>query len=484
MDSKPLPAHGSAPPLTLPPEQLRAFGYRVVDMLVEHTAGLAAQPVPHAHRGARPALEARLREPIPEDGTDPEAVLGRLRRDVFSHISHVDHPRFFAFIPSPGNPVGALADALASGFNVFAGTWIESSGPAVVELVVVDWLRQLCGMPEGAGGLCLSGGSMANLTALAAARHARLGPDFGEAVIYCSDQTHSSVARGLRVLGFRPDQLARLPADAAYRLDVDALREALREDRAAGRVPFCVVASAGTTNTGAVDPLAALAELCEAEHLWLHVDGAYGAAGVLCDEGRAALAGLGRADSIALDPHKWLFQPYELGCVLVRDRRLLREAFHIRPEYLHDAQGADEEVNFGDYGIQLTRRFRALKLWMTIQIYGMAAFRTAVARGFALARHAEALLRRMAGWEVTTPAQMGIVTFRHAPPGLDAAALDAHNRALLDRLHADGFAMLSTTVLDGRMVLRLCPINPRTTEDDLAATLAKLDAFARAAASA
>ncbi len=469
--------------LDLPREAMQALGYRVVDMLVEHFEALPDKPVPHARHGARPLLEARLREPIPEQGMDPAAALQQLQRDVFSHISHVDHPRFFAFIPSPGNFVSVMAEALAAGFNVFAGTWIESSGPAVAELVVMDWLRQLCGMPEAAGGLCVSGGSMANLTALAVARRRRLQDRVEGAVIYYSDQTHSSIERALRVLGFDAAQIRRLPSDEAFRLDLGALREAVAEDRSAGRVPFCVIANAGATNTGAVDPFEALAAFCHAENLWLHADGAYGAAAVLCDAGRDALRGLDRVDSLSLDPHKWLFQPYEIGCVLVRDRRWLKETFHIFPEYLQDTMGPEEEVNFADYGIQLTRSFRALKLWLSFKVFGVEAFRQAVARGFALAEAAEGMLRALPGWEVVTPAEMGVVSFRYAPPGR-ALDVDQLNLDIVDRMAADGFAMLSTTVLRGRVVIRLCPINPRTTEADVRQTLERLDGFGQDLAAA
>ena len=466
-------------PLRFSAETMRRLGYRVIDLLVEHAETVAEKPVAHAHKGARPGLEARLREPPPEHATAPDAVLDQLQRDVFSHISHVDHPRFFAFIPSPSNYVSVLADVLAIGFNVFQGTWIESSGPSVVELVVIDWLRQLCGMPETAGGLCVSGGSMANLTGLAVARHVRLKDRTERAVIYVSDQTHSSIERGLRVLGFGADQICVLPSDTQFRMDLAALREAVAADRAAGRAPFCVIATAGTTNTGSIDPLEALATFCHDENLWLHVDGAYGAAAVLCEEGRAALQGLGRVDSLTLDPHKWLFQPYEMGCVLVRERRWLNETFSVHPEYLQDTLGPEEEVNFADYGIQLTRYFRALKLWMSMKIFGLSAFREAVAHGFRLAEAAEQMVRAMDDWEVVTPAQMAILSFRYAPPGRAPSEIDALNLEIVATMFDDGFAMLTTSVLRGRVIIRLCPINPRTTEDDIRQTLDRLDGFAK-----
>jgi glutamate/tyrosine decarboxylase-like PLP-dependent enzyme len=316
---------------------------------------------------------------------------------------------------------------------------------------------------------------MANLTALAVARRVRLADGVAGAVCYASDQTHSSVDRALRLLGFGPEQVRRLPSDEAFRLPVAALRRAVEEDHAAGRRPFCVIASAGTTNTGAVDPLPELADLCEAGGLWLHVDGAYGAAAALAPAGRARLGGLGRAHSVALDPHKWLFQPYDTGCVLVREARWLPETFRILPEYLQDIQGGAGEVNFCDLGLELTRRFRALRLWMSLQVFGVDAFRAAVTRGLALAERAEALLRERPGWEVVTPAQLGVVTFRRAPAGVEPAAADRLVEHLVQAVIGDGFAMLSSTAL----VLRLCTINPRTTATDLEATIERLEQLAR-----
>jgi aromatic-L-amino-acid decarboxylase len=463
---------GAPSTLSLSPEEMRALGYRVVDMLVEHFGGLPGKPV--TRRAARATLEARLREPLPERGSDVLEVLDRVQRDVLDQIMHLDHPRFFAFIPSPSNFVSAMADALASGFNVFAATWLEGSGPAQIELVTIDWLCQACGLPATAGGLFVSGGSMANITALAVARHVKLGTSGSDAVVYGSDQTHSSIARGLSVLGFRRDQLSELPSDDRFKLELPALRRAVQADRDAGRAPFCVVANAGTTNSGAIDPLSPLADFCQQQEMWLHVDGAFGAAAALCDRGRVLLDGLGRADSLALDPHKWLFQPYEIGCVLVRNERWLKEAFHILPEYLKDIAGQEEEVNFCDRGIQLTRGFRALKLWMSLQVFGAAAFEAALERGFELAEIAEAAVRALPEWEVVTPAQMGILTFRYAPPGATAEEQDRLNRQLVEAMIADQFAMLSTTVLRGRTVLRMCTINPRTTETDVRDTVRRL----------
>ncbi len=420
--------------LELSSEEMKTLGYQVIDLLVEHFDHLRDQPV--TRKSDRPTLEKQLREALPAQGIDATKVLDQIEHDVFSNIMHLDHPRFFAFVPSPGNFVSVMADALVSGFNVFAGTWLEASGPTQIELVTIDWLRQLC-----------------------------------------SDQTHSSIERGLQVMGFNPTQLRKLLSDNAYRLPLPDLRRAVAEDRAAEKTPFCVIANAGTTNTGAVDPLPELAEFCHEEGLWLHADGAYGAPAVLCDKGRVLLEGLGYVDSLSLDPHKWLFQPYEIGCVLVRKTHWLKETFHILPEYLKDIAKGEEEINFCDYGIQLTRSFLALKLWMSLKIFGIEAFRTAVARGFALAELAEETLRKSASWQVVTAAQMGIVTFRFVREGWTPTKLDAINQRIVDEMIANGFAMISTTSLKGRIVLRLCTINPRITEEDVRETIRRLESF-------
>jgi len=451
-------------------ERMREIGYRVVDRLVEHLATLPSQPV-----GAKAdpvTLLAELSEPAPEHGMEFEAVLDQLERDVFRNTMHVNHPRFFAYVPGPGNFVSAMADALISSYNVFAGTWISGSGPAAVELTVIDWLRAACGFPSGAGGLFVSGGTMANLTALAVARHVALGDRLDGAIVYLSDQAHSSLEKALRVLGMPSENTRKIACDANYRLPIRELERAIEKDCAQGKRPFCVIASAGTTNTGAIDPLNELSRLCQDRNLWLHVDGAYGAAAVICNRGRDLLDGLEMADSLSLDPHKWLFQPFEIGCVLVRELAHLRDTFLILPEYLKDAQQYSTEFNFTDYGLQLTRGFRALKLWMSIKVFGMAAFRAAVERGFALAEFTEARLRKMSGWEIVTPAQMGIVCFRYE------SADDTAHLQLVQSILKDGFALITSTVLQGRTVLRTCTINPRTTESDIEETLDRLDLLA------
>lgn len=456
--------------IALSPEQMRAFGYRVVDLLVDHFADGAEGSV-GAKRAPRELRQLLGREPS-ESPTDPLALLEEIERDVLPNTLHTDHQRFFAFVPAPNNFISAMSDALAAGFNVFNGTWISGAASATIELEVVRWFCNWCGLPEAAGGLFVSGGSVANMTGLLAARHSLLADRTENAVIYFSDQTHSSVERALRVIGFAPDQFRKLPTNPDYSLPASALRAAIATDRAAGLRPFCVIANAGTTNTGAVDPLNEIADICGESAMWMHVDGAYGAATMLTDRGRAELRGIERADSISLDPHKWLFQSFECGCILVRDAELLKRAFRIMPDYLRDAHRHDAEVNFCDYGIQLTRNFRALKVWMSLQTFGVAAFRKAITRGFEMAEFAERELRRRANVEILSPARMAIVCFRFGTS-------NETQTALVERMLHEGFAFLTSTTLGGRTALRFCTINPRTTEADITATIDRLEKIAR-----
>ncbi len=466
------------PKLELTSEEMRSLGYRIVDQIVEHFDALAGKPVMRV--SPRAELEAELREPLPERPTPVDALLDQLRRVVWPNIGNVQHPRFFAFIPSPNNFVSVMADALAAGFNPFAGNWLEGSGPAQIELVTIDWLREMCGLPATAGGLFVSGGSMANLTALAAARRVKLDERSDDAVVYFSDQTHNSIEKALRVLGFAREQIRALPSDENFRLPVESLRQAVSEDRAGGKRPFLVIANAGTTNTGAVDPLDRLADLCELENLWLHVDGAYGAAACLSERGRRLMKGIERADSLSLDPHKWLFQPFEIGCVLAREAGMLKKTFHTMAGYLEDTKRAEEEeINYYDYGVQLTRGFRALKLWLSIKTFGAAAFREAINRGFEMAEFAEKLMRQSDCWRVISPATFGIVTFIFVAEGCSGSEISEIHRRMVEAMAQDGFAFANSTALRGQTVMRLCTINPRTTEDDVRATIKQLEQFGR-----
>jgi aromatic-L-amino-acid/L-tryptophan decarboxylase len=448
-------------PLGLEPREMRRLAHWVADRVVDHFEHGAAGP---AIRVASPeALRSALGGPVPEEPGDALEALQTLVDVVLTNMQHGDHPRYFARIPSPASFAGVLGDWLGTGFNAIASSWAGGSGPAAAELVVLDWLRALLGLPAGTEGILVSGGSHANLMALIVARHVD-----GPGVAYLSDQTHASIARGLVAGGFPPGDIRILASDADFRLAPEAVAAAVAADRADGRRPGFVVATAGSTNSGAVDPLRPLGELCDTEGLWLHVDGAYGAPAALCDAGRTALDGLERADSLAVDPHKWLFAPYDLGCLLVRRPGALAQAFTMAPEYLADATGDGGEVDLRDRTLELTRRARALKLWLAFRVYGAGRMRTAFARGIELAGYAERRLRADDCWEVVTPAQLGIVTFarRGASAGEHAARAAA--------LAADGYAAVTSTTLRGRSVLRLCTINPLTTEHDIDTTLQRL----------
>lgn len=471
------PPDAPPPTLEMDPEAMRRLGHRAIDLLVERYRALP-EAAPW-RGGTRKELEPLFREACPEAGRSPEEVMRRAVEEILPRAGRIDHPRFFAFVPSSPTWTAVLGDLLATGFNVFQGTWLESAGPSQIELVVLDWFREWLGMPEGAGGLFTSGGSAANLVAAVAAREAAGAPEYP--AVYLGDQTHSSMARACRIAGFRERDIRSVPSDDGFRLDPVAFGRALDEDLAAGRTPVLVAANGGATNTGAVDPLNALADLCDERGVWLHVDAAYGGFAVLTPEGRRALDGIGRARSVTLDPHKWLFQPYETGCLMVRDPAELEAAFRVFPEYLQDTELGGEHPNFGDRGIQLTRAFRALRVWMSLQVHGRAAHAAAVAAGIGLAATAERRILVADDLELLSPASLGIVCFRARPENGpdDEGEIEALNREVQDRIVAEGTAMMSSTRLRGRYSLRLCILNYRSREEDVVATLERIRALAR-----
>ena len=452
-------------PLALDPEVMRQLGYRTVDMLVDRITGPAG---PVARSATPEELHERLSMPPPEHAVSFEEILGGLERDVLPFVARISHPGYLAFIPGEGTWPGALGDLIASALNVDTCWWLGSSGPSALELVVLDWFRQWVGYPEEAAGVLVSGGSAANLTALACAREARIGAMDDQAVVYLSDQTHSSVARAARALGFRPDQVRVIPTDARVRMRPDALEGAIAADRAGGRRPLMVVANAGTTAAGAVDPLHEVSEICRREEIWLHVDGAYGAFACLSERGRDALAGIELADSITLDPHKWLYQPIEVGALLVRDGAALRHGFEISPAYLKDVEAVDREINFSDLGLQLTRTCRALKLWISLRYFGVGAFRQAIDRCLDLALHAQSQIEASPELELMSPASLGMVTFRRHPAGVDdEAALERINASLAEKIERGGEVFVSTSRVRGRYVLRLCVLNHSTSQSEV-----------------
>ena len=454
-------------PLSLPPDELRRLGHYVWDRLVDRWEALDAEP-PIAR--IDPGWSRDSIAPCPDQPSDPQQAIDRLFDEILPRGQRAEHPRMFARIGGPSNPVSVLADLIGTGHNVFAGSWTGGSGASVVELAVLDWLAEWMGMPETTEGVLVSGGSVATLTALAAGAHDRVD-DRDQATAYVQEHTHAAITKAWRILGFNPANLRVLRADPGYRLQPAAVEAALRLDREAGLQPFALIGTAGTTSTGSVDPLNDLADLAQREGLWFHVDGAYGAPARLTPAGRDLLTGVERADSLVIDPHKWLFQPYEIGAVLVRQAGLLKHTFTLDGAYLRDSHTG--MVEFRERGPQLTRGSRALKLWLSLTVFGLQAFRDAIERTIGLAEYAESLLTPERGWEVVSSATLAIVCFRRA------GATDEQTDAMVRATVADGYAAPSTTVLDGRSVARLCTINPRTTEADLVGTIERLERFAR-----
>jgi len=467
------PAERDAGQLALDRETMRELGYRTVDMLVDR---MADGTVPPLRRGSPAEMAERLGGPAPADPKPFDEILTKLEEDVLAFTSRLDHPGFFAFIPSCGTWPSALADFVASACNIYAGSWMESAGPSQVELEVLGWFKDWVGYPETAGGSLLTGGSAANMIALACAREKLAGPMSDRLMVYVSDQSHSSLARAARVLGFLPDQVRVVPTDPSLRLRPEALASVMEADLRAGRTPLFVAASAGATNAGTVDELPALAELCHERGVWLHADAAYGGFAVLTERGREQLTGLELADSITLDPHKWLYQPYECGCLLVRDGRAQRAAFEVTPDYLSHAKAAEGEVDFADLGLQLSRASRALKVWVSLQYFGLDAFRGAIDRSLDRAELARRRIEESDTLELAAPPSLGIVCLRRRfADAEDEEELERRNAALVDALERSGLGLVSGTRLHGTFVIRLCVLNHTTDEDTVERVLGFLE---------
>jgi aromatic-L-amino-acid decarboxylase len=466
-----------ASPLPHPDQvALCAMSQQTVEWILQYFATLSQQPV--GRTAGRTEMESLLREPPPEQGDEFSHVLAEFQHKIASYAFRTNHPRFLAFIPSAPNFISVLADFLCSGTNFFASVWLEAAGPSEVELVVLDWFKAFLGYPAESGGILTSGGSDANLTALLAAREQLSYEQRNAAVLYVSGERHWSIDRAAKVIGLRPEQIHPVGADSHFRLNPAELRHVIQQDRRAGRLPWAVVANAGATNTGAVDPLPELAELSNEEKLWLHVDAAYGWPAILIPEESPYLAGIEKADSITLDPHKWFGQPFEAGCVLIREGRRLAETFTLRPDYMQDVEPTAGEVNFADYGLALTRRFRALKIWLSVKVLGLGWFRSLVAHGCRLAELAQGILEQSPRFEILSPRQLSIVCFRYVPAGirLDPKSLDRLNLALIERVRVSGRAFLSSTRLHGRVAVRLCFVNWRTTTADVDEVVQLLEA--------
>jgi len=442
--------------LVLDADTMRRLGYQVVDRLAEWSVALDDGPA--ARRIGRRELEDRLLQPPSEEPADFGRLVDELLAELIPYGQRTDHPRFMGYVPGAATWPAVLGDLIADGCNVFGGSWLGNAGTTVLELAVLNWFKEWLGYPPDAEGLLTSGGSEANLLAVLCARRAILADDPSGGVAYVTDQAHASVERALRAAGVAGERIRRLPVDEGYRMDPERLEIAVADDLEHGARPFLVVASAGTTNTGAVDPLDRLAATCSANGLWLHVDAAYGGFFALTERGQRALTGLGRADSITLDPHKGLAQPWGTGCVLTRRADALSDTFRMYPSYLRDARERDDAVNLFDRGLQLTRPARAVKIWLSVRSLGLAPFRDALDAALDHALFAQGLVEAHPGAELVTPASLGIVTFRRTD-GRDEEAGRAFNTL--------GDGHISTTVIDGRVTLRLCINSFRTTRADV-----------------
>jgi aromatic-L-amino-acid/L-tryptophan decarboxylase len=470
---------GRSSPLELDAEQFRALGHAVVDDVAALLASLespAQRPVlqPESHEETQQALGAA---PLPRIGAPPAALLREARELLFEHAPLTGHPRFWGYICGAPAPIGTLAEILATAVNPNVGGWQLSRIATEIERQTVRWIAELLGYPSDCGGLLVSGGNMANFVAMLAARRARTPWDVrvdgiagggGALRIYCSAETHTWVQKAADMFGLGTSSVRWIDTDDELRMRVDLLSEAIESDRRAGDVPFLVVATAGSVSTGAIDPLVEIAETARDQGLWLHVDGAYGGVAACLADAPADLKALALADSVAVDPHKWLYAPLEAGCVLVRREQALLDAFSYRPPYYQ----LDEGLNYFEYGPQNSRSFRALKIWLSFRQAGRSGYEQMIGDDIALARRLYGLAADDPELEGRTTS-LSITTFRYVPSGLEAAAagdyLDDLNQELLARLNSTGEAFLSNAVIDGRFYLRACIVNFRTTAADVEA---------------
>lgn len=433
---------------------------------------------------ASPSQVTTIRElAIPQSHPQPLQSAIKSATQIFAHRIRNEHPRFFGFIPSPVSPVAWIADAVTTAFNVHAGSWFQSSGPSAVEDSLCRWLATQAGFPagEGTGGVFVSGGSIANLTGLMLARDQKLKfEERARGVAYVSDQTHASVAKGLRILGFRNEQIRKVQSDERFRMDVAALIEAVRKDKEDELLPFLVVATCGTTNTGSVDPMDEIADFAQSQNMWMHVDGAYGASVALSKSHRSLLRGVGRADSVSWDAHKWLFLTYGCGMLIVREKRLLVESFVSNAEYIQDAaEAATHNPNFWNMSMELTRPARAMRLWFTLHVLGLDKVGQMIDHGFVLAEVAEAELRMLPGWEIVAPPGMAIVNFRFAPEATSSEELDKLNSDISKRAVEENLAAPLTTKIRGVTVMRICAISPELGKNEMRKVVHGLDRIAR-----
>ncbi len=461
-------------------DEIRDWGNSVTQFMIDYLGGLRDRPV-YRHTSSREIRDG-LDPALPTKGIDFDGLLKVFRETIVPFSRQNAHPRMFGYVQSPGTPIAAFADLLASMLNANLTIWRSAPAPVELECLTIDWIRQILGFNAGAGGLFVSGGSMANLIGIAMARQTK---DYssGRLRMYASSETHFSIIKAAALLGIGQENVRYVAVDERFRIRIDDLVAKITADLEAGYVPFCVVANAGTVNTGAVDPLTDIREIAHRFQLWMHVDGSYGAFAVLAESARKLFAGMEQADSIALDPHKWLYLPVDVGCVIYRDPQIARAAFAHEAEYTRMfGEEADEAFVCWDYGPELSRRFRALKVWMLLKGVGLDRLSEAIETNLACARYLESIVRASDDFEMVAPVELSIFCFRHVPAQLRSQSpetIDAFNERLLVALQRDGSSYLSNATLSGRFALRGCVLNYRTTSRDMEILLDDLRRVAR-----
>ena len=449
--------------LELEGEALRRLIDAAAERVVAHIGSLARQPSADTEGGA--ALARSLVEPLPETGRPVEELLDLLFDRVIPRSFNTAGPGYLAYIPGGGLPHAAVADLVSDATNRYVGVFAAAPGLAQLESNVVRWFCDIAGLPPEARGILTSGGSLATFSAVIAARKDRLPENFLSGTIYASDQTHHAVQKAAMLAGFPEDRVREIPTDGDFRVRLDALDRAIAADRAAGLSPFLLVGNAGTTNTGAVDDLPALADLAARERLWFHVDAAYGGFFLLTERGRRILSGIERSDSIVLDPHKGLFLPYGTGALLVRDGEALKRAHALSADYMPSMQEDSDLTDFNLLSPELSRGFRGLRVWLPLKMHGIGPFRANLEEKLALARWACGELRRVPGVQILAEPQLSIVAFRLALAGAAEEKLDLLNRRLLDRINGRRRVYLTGTRLNGRFAIRICVLSFRTHRD-------------------
>ncbi len=455
--------------LELSPESMRHLVEKAMGRIVAHITSLPAQPAADVSGAAE--LARSTMEPIPERPTPFPDLLRVLFDEYIPKSFNTAGPGYLAYIPGGGIFHSAVADLIADAVNRYVGVWLAAPALAQVEATVIRWFLDIAGFPNGSRGLLTTGGSLANFIAVVTARRNRLTEEFLSGTLYASDQVHHSVVKAAIIAGFPERNVREIRSDHRFRMDLEELEARIAEDRSEGFSPFMLVASAGTTNTGAVDDLATAAAIARRENLWFHVDAAYGGFFLLTERGKKAMRGIEQADSITLDPHKGLFLPYGTGSLLVRDGEALRRAHSLQAEYLPPMQEDPDFVDFCLYSPELSRGFRGLRVWLPFKMHGVGPFRRNLDEKLDLAKWATAELRKIPGIEIIAEPQLTVVAFRLRPPDLETQSLNRVNRALLDRINDKKRVYLTATTLNGDFVIRICVLSFRTHKDRMEAAL-------------